>query len=196
MGPSLTRRRRERVTRRLSQDTALRVGFLILKHGSGDGDLRATLVTLGRAALALGFDELVALVRYVAGEPGAHDSRILKEALMEIVPGDEHHVMSKAGREMLAQAYEEAKAEGKVEGIAEGRAKGRAEGMAEGIAEGRTEGERLGLAAALMRLLTRRFGEVPEPVRTRIDAAGITELDGWLDAAIDAPSLHSVFDTH
>lgn len=169
---------------RLSHDAGLRVGFLILKHGSGNGDLRATLVTLGRAALALGFDELVALVRYMLAEPGEYETHILKEALMEIVPGYEHRVMSRAGRELLAEITEELKAEAK------------AEGRAEGKAEGKAEGERLGLAAALMRLLTRRFGEVPEPVRVRIDAADTAELGGWLDAAIDAPSLQSVFDTH
>ena len=54
---------------RLSQNEVLRVGFLILKYGSDGGDLRETLLTLGRAALALGFDDLVALVRYILGEP-------------------------------------------------------------------------------------------------------------------------------
>lgn len=165
---------------RLSRDTALRVGFLILKHGSGDGDLRATLVTLGRAALALGFDDLVALVRYMLVDPNDVEAGILKEVLAEIVPDQEERVMSRA--------LEQFKAEWLAQSKGEWIAKGEAEGVVRGEAKGR--------AAALTRLLARRFGDLPPSLRTRIETAAIEDLDRWLDAAIDAPSLHSVFDRH
>ena len=91
----------------------------------------------------------------------------------------------------VAEAWvREAKAEGRVEGKAEGRVEGKAEGRAEGKAEGRAEGK----AETLLRLLQRRFGAVPERVRTRVAVGSAAEIDGWIDALLDAQSLTEVFD--
>lgn len=68
-------------------------------------------------------------------------------------------------------------------------ARGRAEGRAEGRTEGRTEGE----ARALLRQLERRFGPLPQSVRERVAAAGLDQLDLWLDRVLDAPDLDAVF---
>ena len=59
--------------------------------------------------------------------------------------------------------------------------------------EGRAEGRAEGKAEALLRLLERRFGAVPEDSRARVLAAPIEDLDAWLDAVILAPSLDDVF---
>ena len=67
---------------------------------------------------------------------------------------------------------------------AEGKARGEARGRAEGLAEGE--------AKSLTRLLERRFGPLPRPVRDRIAAASLEQLDTWLDAILDAPSLEAV----
>ena len=95
----------------LSREKVLRVGLLILKHGSRRGDLYELLVKLGRAALAIGFDDLVALVRYLIAEPNEINAAILRDALTEIVPGQEARIMSIAA--------EQWKAEGKAEGKAD-----------------------------------------------------------------------------
>jgi len=96
----------------LSKQEALKIGFLILKRGTAGGDLYEDLIELGRAAAALGMDDLVALVRYLLGEPNNIRSEILRRALAVIVPGQEDRIMSIAAEEWKA----EGKAEGKVEG--------------------------------------------------------------------------------
>ena len=150
----------------LSRQEMLRVGFLILKHGSRDGDLRQTLRDLGQAALALGFDDLVAFVRYVFGEPNELEAGILRQVLAEIVPGQEERIMSIAAEQWKAE--------------------GKAEGRAEGIAEGK--------AGALMRLLERRFGFIPDTTRSLVAGADLVTLDRWFDRALDATALEIVFD--
>lgn len=49
-----------------------------------------------------------------------------------------------------------------------------------------------GRRALLCRLLTRRFGSLPEEVTARIREATNHELACWLDCALDAPSLAQV----
>ncbi|QQP89192.1 Rpn family recombination-promoting nuclease/putative transposase [Skermanella sp. TT6] len=141
----------------LSREKVLRVGLLILKHGSRRGDLYELLVKLGRAALAIGFDDLVALVRYLIAEPNEINAAILRDALTEIVPGQEARIMSIAA--------EQWKAEGKAEGKAD----------------------------LLLRLLRRRFGDVPESTLERVLGAPDGDLDEWAENILDAPSLDAVF---
>lgn len=75
------------------------------------------------------------------------------------------------------------------DGLEKGRAEGRAEGRTEGRAEGRMEGE----AKSLVRLLEKRFGALPEPLRAQVFEADVPSLDAWLDRVFDAPDLHAVF---
>lgn len=97
---------------RLSREPVLRVGFLILKYGARDEDLRGTLLRLGRAALALGMEELVAMVRYVLGEPNEVEAGVLRAVLAEIVPGKEERVMSIALEQFKAEAFKHGMAKG------------------------------------------------------------------------------------
>lgn len=142
----------------LSRQEVLRVGFLILKYGSRNGDLRQSLRDLGRAALALGSDELVALVRYVLGEPNEVEAGILRQVLAEIVPGQEDRIMSIAAEQWKAE--------------------GRAEGKGD----------------ALIHLLERRHGFIPDPIRAQVAGADLATLDRWFDRALDATTLDAVFD--
>lgn len=66
---------------------------------------------------------------------------------------------------------------------------GRAEGRDEGRAEGRAEGLRKAKTDDLSRLLTRRFGPLPEWAGGRIAAADLAQLDAWIDGLLDAPGL-------
>jgi predicted transposase YdaD len=75
------------------------------------------------------------------------------------------------------------------QGRLEGRAEGRAEGEAQGKARGKTEGK----AETLLRLLERRFHDVPETYRAQVLAAGVEQLDAWIDAVLDAPSVDAIF---
>lgn len=50
-----------------------------------------------------------------------------------------------------------------------------------------------GELTALTRLLTRRFGPLPSPLLTRIQAGTQTEIETWLDRILDANSLDEIF---
>jgi hypothetical protein len=58
-----------------------------------------------------------------------------------------------------------------------------------GIEKGIEKGRR----ADLLRLLTRRFGTLPEAITARIADAGGDDLDRWLDRLLDAASLDELF---
>ena len=78
------------------------------------------------------------------------------------------------------------------------REKGRDEGLHEGIALGEERGEARGEARgraeearrAVLRVLDRRFGAVPERVRAALGhTEAVERLERLLDQAIDCPSL-------
>ena len=73
------------------------------------------------------------------------------------------------------------------------REEGRIEGVLEGKLEGVLEGKLEGQAALLVRLLTRRFGHLSEPVHTRLSMADAQDLARWADRLLDAASLEDVF---
>jgi predicted transposase YdaD len=83
---------------------------------------------------------------------------------------------------LVAGWLAEARAEGKIEGKAEGKIEGKAEGKMEGKAEGKVE--------AILRVLRKRFGELPERLTASVRAcADVDRLDRGLDAALDAATL-------
>jgi hypothetical protein len=65
--------------------------------------------------------------------------------------------------------------------------------------EGRQEGERRGVAKglrkALLRQLTARFGVLPEKSLARIEAAGLVELELWIERVLSAPTVDDVLDS-
>jgi hypothetical protein len=42
-------------------------------------------------------------------------------------------------------------------------------------------------------LLDRRFHGVPEAYSAQVSAAEVEQLDAWIDAVLDAPSIDAVF---
>ncbi|MBF0296289.1 MAG: DUF4351 domain-containing protein [Magnetococcales bacterium] len=44
-----------------------------------------------------------------------------------------------------------------------------------------------------MRLLTRRFGDLPAEVHAKVNAAEMDTLESWIDQLLDAHSLNDVF---
>ena len=63
------------------------------------------------------------------------------------------------------------------------------EGEAKGRAEGRAEGE----ASLLTRLLTLKFGPLPEAYQARLASATVADLDAWAERVLFATSLAQVF---
>ena len=80
----------------LSQERRLRVGFLILKHGSLSRATRSTLRILMREALRLGYDDLVTLLYYLLGHLDDPKSDLVRDVLEEILllrrPGNGVHL--------------------------------------------------------------------------------------------------------
>ena len=64
---------------------------------------------------------------------------------------------------------------------------------AEGVAEGEARGETRGEAKALIRLLEKRFGQLPTDTRERVLAADTSSIEIWLDRLMEAPSLEVLF---
>jgi len=85
----------------------------------------------------------------------------------------------------MGAAWHEGKAEGRAEGKAEGRAEGKAEGRAEGKAEGRAEGK----AETLRKLVSLKFGALPDSALQLIATASEAELDSWIERVLTADSV-------
>lgn len=92
--------------------------------------------------------------------------------------------------EAITEGRKEGVQEGRKEGIKEGIKEGRKEGRKEGIQEGIREGER----SLLLRQLHARFGELPEAVVARIEAADMADLERWGERVLGAQTLDEVLD--
>ncbi len=57
---------------------------------------------------------------------------------------------------------------------------------------GREEGEAKGKAETLLRQLQRRFSKLDESLTARVRAAGVLDLDRWLDRILDANTVAEV----
>lgn len=66
---------------------------------------------------------------------------------------------------------------------------GVAKGLAKGLETGRVEGQR----DVLVRLLTLRFGELPESVRERVAKATAEDLSAWTDRVLTARAVGEIF---
>ncbi len=152
----------------LSSDPRLRAALLVLKRIQWP-DLASHVEALLIEILVLDELALRTVLDYIAGKLG---SEPLIAAMEQIAPHGEGVRMNEF-MEFLKKRYGD---EAKAAGWAAGRAEGRVEAKAE----------------TLVRLLTRRFGPLPEDARSRIESADPAILDRWLDRVIDAPDLASV----
>jgi flagellar biosynthesis/type III secretory pathway protein FliH len=69
---------------------------------------------------------------------------------------------------------------------------GKAQARREGVAEGRVEGRSRAKAETLTRLLTHRFGALPDWAEPLIASASETQLDAWLDGIFEAQSVRGL----
>ncbi|QOR69784.1 DUF4351 domain-containing protein [Ruania alkalisoli] len=67
--------------------------------------------------------------------------------------------------------------------------RGRGEGLQQGVQQGRRQSQ----AATLTRLLTQKFGPLPEHHQDRIQHATTDELDTWTDRILTASTLEGIF---
>ena len=87
--------------------------------------------------------------------------------------------------EVWAKGHEQ---RGLERGLLEGEQKGRQEGEQKGRQEGKQ--------SLLQKLLTKRFGPLPEAVLEQIRSASTEQIDAWADRVFDATSLEEVFRVH
>lgn len=69
-------------------------------------------------------------------------------------------------------------------------------GIEKGMEKGLEQGQLLGQAALLERQLTRRFGPLPDELRSRLAAGSREQLQTWGDRVLDATTLAEVFSGH
>uniref|UniRef100_UPI00102B1FC5 DUF4351 domain-containing protein n=1 Tax=Candidatus Magnetaquicoccus inordinatus TaxID=2496818 RepID=UPI00102B1FC5 len=93
-------------------------------------------------------------------------------------------VMLAARVEAWAQEYEQ-----------RGMQKGMQQGMQQGIQQGIQQGMQQGKAEILLRLLERRFGQVPPHIEALLAQADIPLIEAWTDRLLDARTLEDIF-TH
>jgi flagellar biosynthesis/type III secretory pathway protein FliH len=67
------------------------------------------------------------------------------------------------------------------------------ESLQKGRQEGRQEGRKEGEAHALLRLLEKKFGALPQGARRRIADAEMESLLEWFDRAVTAERLEDIF---
>ena len=67
-------------------------------------------------------------------------------------------------------------------------------GLQQGLQQGRQEGRQEEAVVLLQRLLTHRFGRLPDAVCARLTSASIEQLETWMFNVLDAESLDDFFD--
>ena len=61
--------------------------------------------------------------------------------------------------------------------------------------EGRKEGQKAGVEGTLRKLITLKFGEIPESASKRLEQATDEQLDSWVEQILTANSLDDLFTT-
>jgi len=91
------------------------------------------------------------------------------------------------------KGHQEGHQKGHQEGYQEGHKKGLQEGHQEGHQEGQQEGQQKEAEQLLRRLLTRRFGLLPEWVEAKLNQADTATLENWAERLLFAGDLDAVF---
>jgi flagellar biosynthesis/type III secretory pathway protein FliH len=79
---------------------------------------------------------------------------------------------------------------------AEGMQKGMQKGVEQGMQQGMEQGMQQGEAAALKKLISLKFGELPHWAEEKIQSAGLPELEIWLEAILTSDTLESLLNRH
>ncbi|HEX9173427.1 MAG TPA: Rpn family recombination-promoting nuclease/putative transposase [Telluria sp.] len=70
---------------------------------------------------------------------------------------------------------------------------GMQKGIVKGREEGRERGELIAVRSTLLRLLEKRFGNVADSLRARVNQASLDEAARWIDRVLDAATAEDVF---
>ncbi len=165
---------------------------------------------LFRLENASGTDQLLgvadAILAWFARHPGFQAARsvlvdLLSAAVAPLGPGvqvpaamrEVRNMLQERVQQWIEQWKQEGLAAGLLQGEAEGRLQGQIEGRLEGEQQGRQLGRQQGEAALLLRLLRRRFGDLPGWATDNVLAADSAMLEEYSLRLLDAASLDEVF---
>lgn len=73
--------------------------------------------------------------------------------------------------------------------LQEGRQEGVLKGRQEGVLKGRQEGRKQGLVAVVLRLLTRKFGNLLPKIHTKVARLKIDRLENLAEAILDFETI-------
>ena len=148
-----------------------------------------------RSALIILIGQALKYMQAIADglEPEAELQRLLGEYIFATYPEADLGRLTEAWQaivteplgEMMATIAQRLRQEGRTEGWEKGLQEGESIGLEKGLQEGE--------ARFLTRLLERRFGPLSDEFATRIAAADTSQLERWLEAAVDAPTCEAVF---
>lgn len=153
--------------RELSRQRELKAGLMVLKYSGRvtEHDVEE-VVRRVLSELRGASDELIRLaVRYMINAYRPLSWTTLESAMKQSLSEKEQEMLSKAAEELLARGEER------------------------GIIIGEERGE----AKALVLVLERRFGRLPEELLKRIGDAKPPQLESWLGLAVSATALGAVF---
>ena len=120
---------------------------------------------------------------------------IAVRALIDFTEGENEvaRALITKGNAEIVKLKEDAHKKGLDEGHKKGLDEGHKKGLDEGHKKGLDEGHKKGVQDTLCRMLRLRFGDVPASMQQRIDAAGIEQLERWMERLFVAISLDEVF---
>jgi predicted transposase YdaD len=87
------------------------------------------------------------------------------------------------------RVYREIKAKGIKQGLMRGLLKGREQGREQGLMKGREQGREQEAINLVVRILTKRFGDLPEEIRVAISGLSLTVLEDLSEALLDFSNL-------
>ena len=160
----------------LSRDPRLRALLIPPRHIFDDDWFEALLAALDEL-LALERMDVVLWMNYIVSAKRNFTREQASYLLRALPPSEQEDIMGGLAQEWLKEGYQ----------------RGRSEGLQQGIQQGMQQGVKQGEARLLIRLLSRRFGPLPEHIKTRILSASPTTLEHWSDRLLTARTLDDVF---
>ncbi|MBF0438202.1 MAG: Rpn family recombination-promoting nuclease/putative transposase [Magnetococcales bacterium] len=158
---------------RLARNARLKAGLMALKYGTRDPKIQNEALWAIVAALEEAPELLVPIMLYLLTTFQDLDESDVREIVVRVCPQETSEMISVFARNIVEQHKHEWRQEG--------------------FESGERRGERNRAIQTLLRLLTRRFGELPAEVHTKVNAANIDILESWTDQLLDAHSLDDVF---
>jgi predicted transposase/invertase (TIGR01784 family) len=152
----------------LKDNALLQAAILTMKHIFGSSE--ELIAALGAVAIPpwlMTSDHFYSILNYVAT---SHEKEALEAICLQY---DEGAIMPTFANFFLEKGWKE----------------GRQEGMQQGVQQGVKKGE----SALLGRMLTLKFGALPEEVEQRLEQADCAQLEAWSERILFANSLDEVF---